>query len=792
MAKLNKMSVENIIREIGINIYHNQLSGLLKDATTLNQLNKDLKDRRLTADEMIQFLIDNNDNIDKEKLVYIIAQNTKEDMLKMNNKELEEMEKFQYNRYRGCYEVCLKLLQNAQVEFPVFQVKDGIVSIKKFSTMEDLDKNLGKQQKKTPNNRRQENLKRLNQIDEQIPLECLFMIGSLRDLERFVCYYEGNGPVFTNMAINNTSILLVKFVTEEEKKGRTVEEGSEEFENKKYMLLLEQSKKVLLDHPEKFDIDKFLLISAYRAKDLLERNDEMYEAERENNIKIMQVAHELIENPKLKISGSIKTLYCNKYKKITYSTEMLAKDVQKIVNGKYYSKAEISNEKRKILEGEIDLGKVGSREYLDVLDFSKNEKRELIAKNPKNLEYLSIFGQLEQEQIQESLKKIEGFKFDFIFIDSLYRNGNINKRDLVTMYMKNNMDLSRIIDINENYDLQPEITVEELMEYYEAMKENEEKTRDFDRYSLLFRELKIKGKAQEVRDEIAEQMAMKVCESDNEYEDFKNLYEANLLPIKTLIEWNDEDIIYDLIKNSSLKPRDAKDLLMEGMLDLKKVYFVLKNSDLSDAEKMNFIFSSFDGVGKTTEEINIQNEARMYLIQAINIQKEFSGFEECEIKEQTRTRGEGGIKRNQYVTDPVHRWQLFSQIDDDCVSQAYSDGTVAFTLPNVKNGTVVIEKLFKRTKNGVKINYGAATYVMSQEEFLKRKSNIEFDNKINRKVLIEMNAEGEAEKFIHSVGWGKEIKKNLGILVENGYSQEKIEEINKTVERIEKARELVD
>lgn len=791
MRKLSKMSIENIIMEVGLDIYKNQISCLLRDTNPLMKLDNSME-REATAEEMIKFLIDNNNNVDKEKLVYIIAKNTKENMLEISNKSLNVVEELQYQKSESYYQKCLKLLENVEVEFPVFQVEDGITRIKKFWTMEDLENDKRKPQKKMPKDRRQKNLKKLNEIDKQIPLECFFMIGSLSDLEKFVCYYKGNGPVFKNVVINNTSMLLVKFVAENEKKGRIVEEGSEEFENKKYMLLLEQSKKVLLDHPEKFDIDKFLLISAYRAKDLLESDNELFEEERKNNIRIMQIAHEFIENPMLKVSGRIKTLYSSNYKQISYSMEMLKKDVEKIINEKYYSKAEISEEKRKILEGEIDLGKVGFPKYLNILDFSKKEKRELIEKNPKNIEYLTILGELEPEQVQESLINTEGFKFDSIFIDSLYRNAVINKRDIIDLYMKNNMDLSNAVNMNEEHDLQPEITIEELMRYYEEMKQDEEKARAFDRYRLLFRELKIKGKSPEVRDEIAEQIAMKVCEADTEYKDFRNLYEVNLLPIKTLIEWNDDEIVYDLIENSSLKPRDAKDLLMKGMLDLKKVYFVLKNSDLSDAEKMNFIFSSFDGVGKTMEEINIQNEARMYLIQAINIQKEFGGFEESEIKEQTRTRGEGGVKRNQYVTDPVHRWQLFSQIDENTVSQAYSDGTVAFTLPNVKNGTVVIEKLFKRTKNGVKINYGAATYVMSQEEFFKRKSEIEFDNKINRKVLIEMQEEGIADKLVHSSKWGKALKENLDISRENDYSQEKIERIDNLVDKIEKARELID
>ena len=158
------------------------------------------------------------------------------------------------------------------------------------------------------------------------------------------------------------------------------------------------------------------------------------------------------------------------------------------------------------------------------------------------------------------------------------------------------------------------------MNYYVNREEDSEKERDFERYALLFRELHIKEKSSEEQLQIADEIMEELYKTESDYEvDLKNLYKDSLLPIQTLIDWNGEQMIYDLIKNHSLKPKDARELLMTGTLNLDKTYQALVVSNLSDEEKLNFIFSSFNGAGENIEEIKRQNEARMYLIQAIHV-----------------------------------------------------------------------------------------------------------------------------------------------------------------------------
>ena len=537
-----------------------------------------------------------------------------------------------------------------------------------------------------------------------------------------------------------------------------------------------------------------MLLSACRAKKVLENySNTITLLENKNCAEVMEYVSQKVD-PKLSINAKVFMLYEEQKQYMKYSTKELKEDLKRIatsMDGRkaYFGNQQVLEMKKAVLTGEQSLNDVVQAGAFPLLKFSAKEKQELMKQEAYNFELLVAFDALTSEEIKEALEILEGYKVESI--DYLYDEKLIDQSDLIKMYMKNQMDLGRVLQCHELYHLEEEVNVEELMRYFGQRREDESRLKDFERYALLFREIKLKGQEPEVQSQISDKIVEKIYETEGEYaEDFKKLYQSDLLPIRTLMDWNGEEIVYDLIANQQLKPRDAKDLLMTKELNLEKVYKFLKNSHMSEEEKMNFIFSSFDGTGENEEEIRAQNEARMYLIQAVRISKDIVCGEKTGSGKERRNVAEG-VKRNQYVTDPVYRWQLFSQMDSNCTSKAYLDGTVVFTLPNVKNGIVVIEKMYKATQEGTKINYGSATYVMSEEEFLNHKSEIEQDKKINRKVLIQLMEEGKADKVIHSESWGKGLKKNLGFSVESGYSEEKMAKIDELVERIERARELV-
>lgn len=779
-TRINQMRLDEIFEKIGDNIGKDQLQYI---AINREELNIDECDSK----NVIEYIKRNENNMDKERLVYCIACNIQEAIKELESENPDELMKVLSERIYKYFENAKELLRDTKVEIADIIMKNGRLEVKNFYTVNNF---FGR--KSRDNELRQKNDALIKDAQQNNMLDKILSSIFARDLQDCLCYYKGNGDFLKYIVQENYTNLIQASIKRQESLEKSF--SKEELYVLNEMAYTQELSNVVKKYSHKIDVEKLMLLSAYRAKDSLENYfNKLSFIQRIDYAEVMKYVSQRLDS-KLRMNEEIASLYTAKKVYIQYSTKALLDDVQRIVtaeNGSvaYFPKKELVQIRNSVLNGEESLSRVVKIGVFPLLKFSAKERQKLIKQEAYNFELLIDFECLTSEEIKEALAILGEYKIEIV--DYLYQEGLIDKTDLVKMYMRNQMYLDKALDCNALYDLKSEVNVEDLMNYYAKIKEDEVNIKDFERYALLFREIKLKGQKPAVQSKLSEQIVEKIYETEGDYkEDFKKLYQLDLLSIRMLIDWNGEDIIYDLIANQQLKPRDAKDLLITQELNLEKAYETLKKSNLSDEEKMNFIFSSFDGTGKNEEEIKAQNEARMYLIQAVCISKDITYGEKSSNGKERRNVTEG-MKRNQYVTDPVYRWQLFSQMDLNCTSKAYLDGTVVFTLPNVKNGIVVIEKMYKGTKEGTKINYGSATYVMSEEEFVNYKSQIEQDRKINRKVLIQLMEEGKADKIIHSESWGKGLKKHLGFCVENGYSEEKMAKIDELVARIERARELV-
>lgn len=786
MAKvdLRKMSVRDIIMDMGIIMDVKQLWSIVNDWDALREFSRE-KNFEMEDQDIVEYLNRYPDSVDKEKLVYIMLKNLKTYHLNKELNVLEQTANRATTMYSKFFKKYVEALKNTNVEVPIVIKKDGLLEVERMEDMNDLID--GEKDFKKEINGKKHNLQVLLNVEEKLKMEMFFAIIRLQDFEEMLCPKKENGIVFKNIIEENAAEVTRFTINEKTKSGEKI--SKQEADTIYFYGLMQEMREVFVKHIEKFDIEKLLLLSAYRAKSALENAGE----NSDTMIKIMQVANANIVNPKLKVEGNIFDGYAGKEGYIKYTKKELSEDISRIVGNQYFSKKELLETRQLLLTNKKDLKVIPNARVFGLLNLSESQKLTLIDNNPENFEQLVAFDALNQEETKEGLEHIGDLKISMPTFQRLLNNECVEKKDMLKLYMKNNIDFQNMLYLNEKQDLTGEVSVQELMKYYTEMQKNEQTAKDFNRYSLLFKELKMKGKTLEEQANMAEQIMEELYKTESDYDkDLKSLYQFDLLPIQSLIDWNGEDMVYDLIQNAALKPRDAKDLLVNDELDLGKVYDALRNSKISETEKMSFIYSSFDGIGKTEEEVSKQNETRNYLIQVIHVSQEVPEYSGNNYPKQARTKSENKQKRNQYITDPVHRWQLFSVLDEDCSSEIFADGTVIFTLPNVKDGTVVIEKMLKNTKNGNKPDYGVATYVMSQEEFYNARDEIEQGRKINRKKLICLHEEGKADKIIHSPTWGKKLKENLEITQENNYTQEKIAKIDEIVARIEKARELMD
>lgn len=802
---IKNLSMREICEKVGFSIEPSQIMFVIKNEEEARKIDE----KSFSFEGIKQFMEENPEKIDKEKYLFATMVNCREQLERMSKLENpiqkrkfvmqqfgddEAFSEFLKNSKKDFvefaqkdmskkYQIAKKLLQGSHIEMPVLAIRGGKAVIEDFLTMKN-ELYLVKPEDKEKNFQNEENLKVLQELDKQGLLDRIISFSSNSDYSDFLCSYPGNGRYFFDVIQYNSK--------EEYQKIMKAKEG--DALNKAVICEIygKEHKELLEKYCGKFDIERFLLVSAYRAKATLGTYSDLEEEEMQDLVKIMRFASEHISNKRIKFSGNVYLGSIQEKPRIEYSYKNLQDDLSRVFNNTYYfSKEELIFMRKALLQGDYDIQNVKYMKGLfEKLNFDKKEKMKLVELNPSNFDVLLSLEGLNEEEIHEILPGLSDYKMNQMHLVCLYDQGLIAGNDALQMYMKTQIDLPQMLDLSGEFEnVKQEVTVEKLMNYYVNREEDSEKERDFERYALLFRELHIKEKSSEEQLQIADEIMEELYKTESDYEvDLKNLYKDSLLPIQTLIDWNGEQMIYDLIKNHSLKPKDARELLMTGTLNLDKTYQALVVSNLSDEEKLNFIFSSFNGAGENIEEIKRQNEARMYLIQAIHVTNDKTDIKGSGTR--TKRGQKGSVAGNQYVTDPVYRWQLFSELDENCEIDLYLDGTAKVLLPNLNK--VIIEKMFKSTKTGTKINYGAATYVMSQETFYEHKEKIEENGKVNRKELIEMQKKEEADKFVHSLSWGRALKANLEVSQENGYQPEKIERIDQLINRIEKARELVD
>ncbi len=635
--EIRNITVEEIKTKIGKMIYPDQIRFILTEEAYKEEVLEQMEQKAIDFTAVYDFVEENFDRINKERLIFLTAMNLKEVVDRLTGRHIQNFaERMSFEQAKEQLEYAKKVLSDSDVEIPVIAKRGNRTIIEKVLTIDDLIPN--KKRAKSKSLLKDKNQQIITDLKKEGLIDPIFDFSSLEDFEHFLCNYSGNGKFFTFVVKKNGDRKFLSTVTQDLS------------EREKYKVLSECYKaeflKILEEHSDRFDVERFLLISAYRAKDILENYEGITLEEKREHIRIMEYVSQHIENPKRKISADAYVETMSDRTHIEYSYKHLQKDLSRVIDGldgKYYfSERYLKEAKKSILDGTIAFQEMNFVGLFELLNFDFNEKKKLVELNPANFEYLLALNGLEEKEIHQMIENGLGdFKVKHI---CLYDNHLLEKSEIIKMYMKHYIDLSQMTDFAEMYpSLENEISLSNLMRYYENMQQNPEKTADFERYSLIFRNFRLNGKSPHMQEEMITEIAMQLCEKDSEYDDFKNLYKFHLLPIQTLMEWNGEEIIYDLIKNASLKPRDAKSLLLEGKLNLEKTCYTLKNSILSDEEKLNFIFSSFNGAGNNEEQIKVQDDARKYLMQALSVSNEI--IHNHKTNSLTKSRAQVGIPR---------------------------------------------------------------------------------------------------------------------------------------------------
>lgn len=782
MTDINNMSLDEICREMkNLKLFPHDIINISKDFSIYVSFMEKYKE------DTWDFIKKHEDKIDKEKLVYVLTNAAKDYLIASKNFKNPNKLKIQ-----KAYETGLKLLNGIKRTFPTVIAKDGKFVFEAVGSVNDLK--LDNRQKNEAQNYE------LKKMEESGVDRYTLVFGVIDEFSSCVCKSNENADTFSRILRYNCKKVIKKY------KMKGVEEN-EEFYIDTYV---SEIRDYLKRFPKEFNMEKIMLLSAWRMKNSLENESEkLKEDEIKDIIKCMKYYNENIKK-NISIKETIqKSVFGPEIGEIQYSTEELREDFKKVIGDKYYSDIELEDIKSKILNGESNLSDLENPQIYNLINFT-NEEVNNIKSNYQNFDVLLKLNHISKEEAKEIIQK-NRFSIGYETIKILASKRFISENDIKEMYLNGNISTSTMEEIVNDTRFNIEITCQELLNKYEEFLESREddvKLTRVKKYGKLAK--KINSKDPKMEEEFYGEIIDKLYSNRDEL-DLDELYDLEILPIQTLIDWDGEERIYKLIENLKLKSEDIVQLLKRDILNIQKMGNALVKSKSSKIEKIKYICDSFSYQCNTKEEADeqaINAESLTQYVEMSNIIKDVdeNAFLERGQSEHKKTIKLGnGKKRKEYVSDIISRWNLFKELDDNCTVEMYNDGTTKFELPNVNGGTVVFEKTLKMKDDVMVPDYAKATYIMSYSDYIKNRPRIEQqaytskDSKtsdvvlgINRKTLVSMYNCHQADKIIHSPAWGKRVKEKLGGSIINLYGEQKENRIDSLINKIEKSRTLID
>ena len=598
MSKIEKMSLKGILSEVDLILRENDIVYFCDNIDVVKEFMHRYKGKRVTAKEIIQFLIENEEYIDKEKLILLIVKNYKDNLEEIKKKKKELFQSIDNDKHSAISK--LSELQNQQ-EIQEKRLKTAMRIGKGIDTVVTFYYYNEEQQKyavdvidskeiidgKRMSNSKQ--LKQFDQIDEyfradyqgqQLGLEYVIQAILLTDLytlfpnQRF-------GEDIRRMILEN-EIIKKNIKTKEElervKFSEQYTEYLELIDNVNFDGILPDVKEVLKQYINYIDIDELLLICAFRFNEALE-----YDKIQPNMcLAIKDILQGILEN----INYSSSYISCDLQRKGDESYEMehveySPKHIQKCINqftdkGYYITDKIIEDCREDAYNQEINLPQINP-ECIDII-FSAEDLESLSLLSPENLIYVA------KKQKWDSKKVIDLYEQDLITIEDI-------------------KNLKYIIDLTDS------ISFEKLNDYYKKSKKNlddEELMNNYDKYERLYKEVFYNDKSEEDMQESSNITIENIIENfeGTEYNDaIRDYYNRGIITLQSIAEWSNKDDINQLIWDSNLSQEQRVNILITGLAskevieqlymkmlinkeDLKKL---VDNNIIDESEKDNII-----------------------------------------------------------------------------------------------------------------------------------------------------------------------------------------------------------
>lgn len=657
----------------------------------------------------------------------------------------------------------------------------------------------------------------LKEISQEINLEQLFTANSNIEIRQMF----GKDPYLNslivklnfinvisraaNLSLKEKRFLLSNTPEAYNKLNELLEENKSKIKEMDEVLFFENTVKYLKKYPQYFDIDAILLIAACRAHEYLENTD-LNDEEVQMFTKILQIANDKIKNHDKKVKGINSGIAGGGV--IEYSYKKLCEDTKRITeNGDYLRKIE-EEYLIDLLTSEEEVCELDA-DKLKLIRFSSDEYSKMMKK--EGVLYFFIENDLIDDDILNEILKVPDISQSDIL--ELIKDGLIDKSH-IDLYLHNYQKISDemfyVLD-NANmltgeekldYYMQGKVSINvidglldeskeeigEILSNYILMKlyKDEEKKEEYLRYATIFRDLKLVNKKKEIKNNIGDELISLLGESFEE-NDLIELYKQHLITIENVKDWGGDSLILNMMKEAMLRPVDVKDICSDGNYNC--ILEIMKDPSISKKNKLAIFYTTFSQCGENFAEKEMENRenCKKECLQYINFSDKISS--ETNKGESTRKKTGEPRRRNEFITDPLIRWNLIGLLDTEYSYDVLDQGMMVFKLPNLNGGIIILEKMFRKDK----INYGRATKIIAMpiEEFDEIKDELVVNGDIPVKVVeSHPKIKGRLTSLDHIASWGQNLADLFNYETDRRRTQENISMIDTEIQRVMNSRSI--
>lgn len=624
MSKLNQMSLREIFNKTNAIFLETDIVNFCDDINVMNKFLELYQNYEENPEPIKEYLFKNEDKLDKEKLVFTLYLNFRENISAIDEKTMEIIKEIErnfssnstirnsigYNAHSRNIEDFKKYLaknqKNIMLALHVLNNQDLVDNIqeemeeierlekereyeviylkncKKF--LEDVDVYIANikvekdnieieilnSQEEIRNKKKsaKKQITRLDKLDSKIGDEgngLVYILQSLvlSDLSYIIPDFN-IGAELREVILNNSLLKQGKISMEE------IETVKQENFDKYDELLQSVNKKEYLPELRKqiranarfIDIDKMLLICLYRFEEYMERNI-LQKEDYEACRNLAYCIMEEIEDKDTRFHEELETLIDYELIDVNYSYEDAKKYMDRLSEKEYISKQKIEDAKRDIIDKKVDMHTVDIS-ILNSLEFEEEEISQIMHNSTENFAFLIELMNLSEQQIlEELLNRKEKIQKDLLAY--LVETHKLSEESFVELYYADKINAEFFKEFSEELDISSEVNLQTINELYHQIKnskeKNEEKQSKLDKQIELYKVLNIEGKAQEEKEEASENIIYEIAEDfDKRNKDITFYFENGLLTLNTVAEWAGDSFIEKLYNESKITFQDLENL----------------------------------------------------------------------------------------------------------------------------------------------------------------------------------------------------------------------------------------